>query len=88
MKRRRGSRTRPAIACRSPAGRTRASTATTPAPAGEKGEPTPIPPSHYVDLRHAPEKKGAKRVGARCVCIACHVATTDAGPRVGNTARR
>lgn len=54
----------------------------------KKGEPTPIPASHYVDLRHAPEKKGAKLVGARHVCTACHVATTDAQPLVGNTARR
>lgn len=52
------------------------------------GEPTPIPPSHYVDLRHAPGKKGARLVGARYVCTACHVALTDASPLVGNTARR
>jgi nitrate reductase cytochrome c-type subunit len=56
--------------------------------AKKKGEATPIPASHYVDLRHAPEKKGAKLVGARYVCTACHVALTDARPLVGNTYRK
>ena len=50
-----------------------------------KGEPTPVPASHYVDLRHAPGKKGDKVAGARWVCISCHVARTDAPPAVGST---
>jgi len=51
----------------------------------KKGEPTPVPASHYVDLRHAPGKKGDKVAGARWVCISCHVARTDAAPAVGST---
>jgi cytochrome c-type protein NapB len=55
---------------------------------GEKvaGEPTPIPPSHYVDLRAAPDKAGATVTGARLVCVSCHVARTDAPPLVANPA--
>ena len=49
------------------------------------GEPTPVPASHYVDLRRAPEQKGAKLAGTRWVCISCHVPQTDAKPLVGNT---
>jgi cytochrome c-type protein NapB len=51
----------------------------------KKGEPTPVPASHYVDLRRAPEKRGDKVAGARWVCISCHVARTDAPPAVGST---
>jgi len=53
----------------------------------KKGEPTPVPASHFVDLRHAPEKKGDRVAGARSVCISCHVARTDAPPLVGNRYR-
>lgn len=53
----------------------------------KKGEPTPVPASHYVDLRHAPEKKGAKVAGSRYVCVSCHVPRTDAPPAVGSTYR-
>ena len=49
-----------------------------------KGQPTPIPASHYTDLRNAPGRVGDKVAGARWVCTACHVAQTDAGPLVGN----
>lgn len=49
------------------------------------GEPTPIPPSHYVDLRRAPEAKGGdKPAGTRYYCTACHVPQTDAKPLVGS----
>jgi hypothetical protein len=51
------------------------------------GEATPIPASHYVDLRRAPAVKGAKLAGARFVCTACHVARTDAPPLVGSSYR-
>jgi nitrate reductase cytochrome c-type subunit len=34
------------------------------------GEATPIPASHYVDLRRAPEQKGEKVAGSRYVCTA------------------
>ncbi len=55
--------------------------------ARKRGEPTPIPASHYVDLRHAPGKKGEKPAGTRYVCTACHAVQTDARPLVGNTYR-
>ena len=49
------------------------------------GEPTPIPASHYVDLRRAPEAKGGdKPAGTRYYCTACHVPQTDAKPLVGS----
>lgn len=49
------------------------------------GEPTPIPASHYVDLRRAPGIRGTQLAGTRWVCTACHVPQTDAKPLVGNT---
>jgi cytochrome c-type protein NapB len=51
------------------------------------GEPTPLPASHYVDYRNAPDKAGDKVAGARWVCTACHVARTDAPPLVVNRFR-
>lgn len=54
----------------------------------KKGEPTPIPASHYVDLRHAAAAKGGKLVGARYVCTACHVASSNAPPLPGSAVRR
>jgi cytochrome c-type protein NapB len=48
------------------------------------GEATPIPASHYVDLRNAPDQKGEKVAGARWICTACHVGRTDAPPLVGS----
>ncbi len=51
------------------------------------GEPTPIPPSHYTDERNAPGQVGSQLVGARHVCVACHVPTTDAPELVGNRFR-
>jgi cytochrome c-type protein NapB len=48
------------------------------------GEPTPIPPSHYVDYRNAPDRTGEKVAGARRLCTACHVPRTDAAPLVGS----
>lgn len=53
----------------------------------KKGEPTPVPASHYVDLRHAPGKRGDKVAGARWVCNSCHVGRTNAPPAVGSTFR-
>ena len=50
--------------------------------AKEPGEPTPIPESHYVDLRHAPGVKREAVAGARYNCILCHAPQTDAGPLV------
>lgn len=54
----------------------------------KKGEATPIPASHFVDYRRAPEAKGAQVAGTRYVCISCHVPRTDAPPIVGNAFRR
>ncbi len=48
------------------------------------GEPTPIPESHYVDLRNAPGVVGESPAGARFNCTACHLVLTDAPPLVGN----
>ena len=50
----------------------------------EKGQPTPLPASHYTDYRNAPGKRGEKVAGARWVCTACHVPLTDAKPLVVN----
>ncbi len=49
-----------------------------------QGKPTPIPPSHYTDLRHAPDKVGKQLVGARYVCTQCHVPQADVKPLVKN----
>jgi nitrate reductase (cytochrome), electron transfer subunit len=49
-----------------------------------KGEPTPLPPSHYVDYRNSPGQPGAKVAGARWVCISCHVPQQDVKPLVGS----
>ncbi len=53
----------------------------------KKGEATPIPASHYLDLRRAPEIKAAQVAGTRYVCISCHVPRTDAQPLVGSRYR-
>jgi len=49
-----------------------------------KGEPTPIPPSHYTDDRNAPGRVGGQVAGARYVCVSCHVGRTDAPDLVEN----
>jgi nitrate reductase (cytochrome), electron transfer subunit len=48
----------------------------------KKGEPTPLPRSHYVDWRHEGGKVQAKPAGARWICTACHAPQTDAKPLV------
>jgi cytochrome c-type protein NapB len=53
--------------------------------AAEGGIP-PIPKSHLVDLRRAPDKVGTRVVGARYHCVACHVPQTKAKPLVANNA--
>jgi cytochrome c-type protein NapB len=50
-----------------------------------EGEPTPMPESHYVDLRNQPDVVGSEVAGARYVCTSCHAASTDAEPLVTNT---
>lgn len=54
----------------------------------KKGEPTPLPPSHYVDYRNAPGRPGTAVAGARHVCVSCHVPTTDAPSLVENRFRQ
>jgi cytochrome c-type protein NapB len=49
-----------------------------------EGEPTPIPESHFRDLRNAPGVVRDEIAGARFVCTTCHVPLTDAEPPVGN----
>lgn len=49
------------------------------------GTPTPIPRSHYTDLRHAPDKVTAHLIGARYNCNQCHVPQMNAAPLVKNT---
>lgn len=48
----------------------------------EEGLPTPIPESHYTDLRNAPSEVGDGVVGARYNCTLCHVPQTGAAPLV------
>ncbi len=50
-------------------------------------EPTPMPVSHYTDLRTAPDRVTDQLVGARYVCTQCHAAQTDAVPLVKNSYR-
>lgn len=37
-----------------------------------------LPPSHRTDLRNSPGEVGATVAGARFLCLACHVPTSDA----------
>lgn len=50
-----------------------------------KGVPTPMPRSHYTDLRRAPEKVTKKMIGSRFVCTQCHTPQADVPPLVENT---
>lgn len=50
-----------------------------------EGEATPIPRSHYVDLRNAPDKVTDAVVGARYNCVTCHTAPGSNAPLVGNS---
>lgn len=51
----------------------------------EKGMPTPMPSSHYTDLRNAPGKITDHMIKARYNCNQCHVPQTDAPALVENT---
>jgi len=50
----------------------------------EEGEPTPIPISHFIDMRYAPDQKGEVVAGARFNCVSCHVTLDDNKEIVGN----
>ncbi len=49
-----------------------------------EGGPTPIPASHYIDLRNAPTEQREIIAGARFVCVTCHMERTEAAPLVTN----
>jgi len=49
-----------------------------------EGEPTPIPASHYTDLRNDPDTVGRQLVGARYACVTCHVSPGGNDPLVEN----
>jgi cytochrome c-type protein NapB len=50
----------------------------------EEGLPTPIPESHFVDDRNAPNTVREEIVGSRWLCTSCHVPQTDNPPLVEN----
>ena len=50
-----------------------------------KGMPTPMPQSHYTDLRRAPDKVKKQVIGSRFVCTQCHAPQADVSPLVENT---
>jgi len=52
--------------------------------AKRKGLPTPIPQSHYTDLRRDPGTVTSKLIGARFVCTQCHVPQASTEPLVQN----
>jgi nitrate reductase (cytochrome), electron transfer subunit len=43
----------------------------------DAAEPSPMPESHYVSLRTAPDVIAKKIIGARYFCTQCHVAQTE-----------
>ena len=54
----------------------------------EPGEPTPIPESHYVDIRNAPGRKQEQVVGTRYNCVLCHAFDSNSRPLVKSTFNR
>jgi cytochrome c-type protein NapB len=52
------------------------------------GAPTPMPASHYTDLRNSPGEVGKEVDGSRYKCTLCHQAQADAKPLVENTFKR
>jgi cytochrome c-type protein NapB len=50
-----------------------------------KGAPTPIPASHYTDLRRDPQTVTRQLTGARYVCTQCHAPQAGVPPLVGNS---
>jgi cytochrome c-type protein NapB len=51
----------------------------------EKVLTTPMPASHYTDLRSAPDKIAQQVEGARYVCTQCHVPQAEVKPLVENS---
>jgi len=52
------------------------------------GAPTPVPASHFIDLRNAPGEQGEEVVGARWTCVSCHVVPAAVVPLVNNRFQR
>ena len=52
------------------------------------GMPTPMPASHYTDLRNSPTKVDKEVDGSRYKCTLCHQAQADAKPLVENTFKK
>lgn len=50
-----------------------------------KGTPTPMPKSHYTDIRHKPDTVRDEIVEARYVCTQCHVPQATAAALVDNS---
>jgi cytochrome c-type protein NapB len=53
-----------------------------------EGAATPLPASHYIDLRSGSDKPSPKVTGSRYLCDLCHVQPLDAQPLVPNTYRQ
>ncbi len=51
----------------------------------DEGDPTRISFSHYVDLRGDTDEIGSEVVGARWVCVSCHLPANDVPALVINT---
>ena len=51
----------------------------------EEGDATPMPASHYTDLRNDPGTMTDEVIGARFTCTQCHAQQADAEPLVANT---
>ena len=46
---------------------------------------TPMPTSHYIDVRVAPDKIRQRIAGSRFNCMLCHTPQANVKPLVGNT---
>ena len=53
-----------------------------------QGDPTPVPASHYTDLRRNPDEVTQEVTSARFLCTQCHAPQLDASPLVANTYRQ
>jgi len=51
----------------------------------ELGDPTPMPHSHYTNLRTDPDTVTEQVIGARFTCTQCHATLSDNEPPVANT---
>ena len=54
----------------------------------EVGDPTPIPITHYTDLRRSPGEAGDTLIGARYLCSQCHAPQAAEPPLGANTYRQ